>query len=366
MSICAFFVDVDNQLFYYVLNMKAAKIILIIIASSLMYACKNEPKSLASLFENRKEYNLRTLNFPNDSLGRPDFIYSFKNFIIISEPMNEYLLAIYDIDNQSIKRILRKGQGPNELLDIQQLDGWGNNAFFVKSTFEEKGFIFHQENSFSSHLRMSVPENTITMYYDYTDSLIISSKRGEKRHSMYNLETSQQIDFGIPLEFMNLPQGTISSIFQGFCTGSSMRKRFAWFSTYGDVFEIYGYKDLDNIKNIKQYVGLMPIITMAEGNVPVFSLESKIGFPSLTSNDDYIFVLYSENTLVDALTLRDEVFFSNKILKLDWDGNFVKLLELDYPIRSITYNKDKGILFCLGFDNEHNYKLYYLKLSDMD
>jgi len=319
---------------------------------------------MVEYFKNKKICSLRDAAYPNDSLAKPNMIYSFKDYIIIVEPKLDDMLSVFNTQTQKYNRFLSRGKGPNELLDVQQIDSYaGTDIFFIKSTFGKDIFVYSLEDEmFLSHSKVPIRENTVSLFHD--DSLIISTQYGIRRYSVYMPDTSEYREFGTDLELNGFSQDIVSYILQGLCAGNSKHKKFVWFSIYGDAFEIYDYKDLDNIKNIKQYTGIMPIVKN-EGSNPVFSVKSKLGVPSLTSNDNYIFALYNENTLEDAITLRDEVFLSNKILVIDWNGDFVMQLELDKPIRSISYNKEKKELVCLGHDENFNYKVFYLKESDI-
>jgi hypothetical protein len=328
-------------------------------------ACEKSAQKMSDYFNHKETGILTELNYPNDSIGKPDFIYSFDDYIILSDPQLDYLLSSYNVINHEFSRFLKKGRGPNESLDVQQINqSIGENSFFVKSTFGQDFFIYSLTNDvIDFQQKVAHSGNCISSFWD--KKLIISSQYGDKRYSVENIEDRQHTEFGNEIAFNNYPQNIISHILQGLCTGTTELKRFAWFSIYGEAYEIYDYSNLSGIVPIKQFLGVLPHVDMQQGN-PVLSFETKIGIPSVTANDEYIFALYNEHILKDAITLRDDLFLCNKILIFDWNGNPVKLLQFDKLLRSISYNKQYNILYGVGYDDDSNCKIYSINISSLN
>jgi hypothetical protein len=319
-------------------------------------ACQSAPTSqlLSDRFQHQETVQLIEVNYPADSLGKPDFIYSFGDWIVLSEPHYDDLLSVYNMRTGAFQRFLKKGRGANELLDVQHIGASFEDAcFFVKSTFGAEIYIYTLSNdSAVLQQKIKTPEDLVSMFWD--DTSIVSSQYGQQRYSVCDTEFGTCREFGDSITFRDFPQRTISHILQGLCTGSAALHRMAWFSIYGDAFEIYDYKQFSRIT---QYVGILPIVDVQQ-NQPNFSLDSKLGVPSVTSNDEYIFVLYNEKTLREALTLRDDVFLSQKLLIFDWKGNPVKLLKMNQSLRSISYNKQQHLLYGIGYDDASIGKIY--------
>jgi len=294
--------------------------------------------------------------YPFDSIGQPDFILSVGDFIVLSEPKFKSLISVFNLKTNRMYKTLPKGIGPDEMPDIMQMGMLNNDEFFVRSTHSKEFFIYSSVDSFSSvHKKHIVPPNSGTSYW--SENLILSTNTGEKRYSAYDMTKNIQSEFGEDLPFNDFSQTTVSQLLFGMSIGSDELKRYAWFSMYGEAFEIYNYSNPLEIKLVKQTVGILPIIVSES---MAFSLDSKLGFPSITTNDSYIFALYSENTLKDAIEKRDEIFYCNVILIYDWDGNPVKKLLLDKPVRSISFNKKHNMIYCVGLDNDFNIGLFYI------
>ncbi|MDR2909960.1 MAG: TolB-like 6-bladed beta-propeller domain-containing protein [Bacteroidales bacterium] len=337
------------------------KILLSIVVSIfiVLVSCKNDKVLLSSLFPDNEIYHLKELNYPEDSILKPDFIYSFGDFILLSEPKSDYLLSSYNIKTKELNRFITKGNGPEELLDVQQIGSFKNdNTFFAKSTFTENMFVFESvDNKIHKLSATPIPDNIVSLCTD--GDLLIYSKYGDYRYSVYNNSNKSKIEFGDSIVYNNFSQNMISRTLQGLCTNSTEKKTIAWFSIYGDAYEIYDYSDLSDIKNTKQVLSWLPSVT-AQREIPVMNTDTKLGVPSVTSSDKYIYALYSENTLMDAATLQDDVFFCKKILVFDWEGNPVKILQIDKELRSISFNKQQKIIYGIGKDENANLRIYYL------
>jgi hypothetical protein len=92
---------------------------------------------------------LKTMtDYPADSIGHAQFIFSREDYIILSDPQLDYLQSSYNIATKSFTRFAPKGRGTNELLDVQQLGSYDNDSlFFVKSIFAKDIFIYSFRNA---------------------------------------------------------------------------------------------------------------------------------------------------------------------------------------------------------------------------
>ena len=86
--------------------------------------------------------------------------------------------------------------------------------------------------------------------------------------------------------------------------------------------------------------------------------QTKLSVSSVTSDDNYIYALYNERNLEQAAQNRAQVFFSKKVLLFDWNGTPRFIVELDRPIKSITYDKKRNMVLCLGLNNDLEYAVF--------
>lgn len=322
-------------------------------------ACKEDRTKMVSLFEHSENILLTEVKwYPQDSLQSPDWLGVFGENILVAENQLEYLLSSYNKKNNSFSRLIKKGQGPQELIDIQTMgQAYDNQAFYVHDAVSKSiCFLSIEENKYIIDKSTDIPTDVCSMSYD--DSLMFYVNAGQGKHySVENMKTKAVVEFGHEVKIDNLDLNEVNGILQGLCILSSNQKRIAWFSMYGDVFEIYDYSNLENISLVNSQISFLPIIRNG-----IIGKETKLGITSLTTDSQYIYALYNENTLGDFYTLKNSLFYSSKILVFDWSGNPYKVLNVDKKIRSISYCENEGIL-CLGTNSELDPILYQFSLN---
>ncbi|MGB3149812.1 MAG: BF3164 family lipoprotein [Maribacter sp.] len=86
--------------------------------------------------------------------------------------------------------------------------------------------------------------------------------------------------------------------------------------------------------------------------------DNKKGFLDATSNDEYIYALYSGKSIEMS---GEEAYYGQIVLQLDWDGKLVKRLKLDQPTKVICINRDGSKLYAIvennQFDSLYEYNL---------
>lgn len=319
-------------------------------------SCKSPISYLTDTFNDIQNIKLEPLlEYPNDSIGSPSHIHVTKDYIILVEPKLEQLLSAYHKHTHTFSRFLSKGRGPNEMIDIQQINPWiqTDNAFCVLHTFGNTSFVLSpQDSTYQITQKIYLPENSSTFACD--SNLFIGVLYGKKNHFYLKNSDSTFVHFGNFPQINNLSPAIISELMDGYCINSPKNKKFAWFSIYGDAFEIYDYSDVSNPILITQNISTLPIFSVKkirDEEHAVFSQETKIGVVSITSNNKYIFALYNKNTLKDIAKLKDDIFFSNQILVYNWDGSPIKILNLNENVKAISFDETNNSLLCIACDD---------------
>jgi hypothetical protein len=98
-----------------------------------------------------------------------------------------------------------------------------------------------------------------------------------------------------------------------------------------------------------------------QGMSAAFKKNNKFGYISTTSNDKYVYVLYSGKTLKDN---EFDTFNSTDIIVFDWDGNPVSYFKLLKKVSSIAVNREGTILY--GFANEAEPKILSFTINNSD
>ena len=74
--------------------------------------------------------------------------------------------------------------------------------------------------------------------------------------------------------------------------------------------EIYNYSNPNNIYLVKSSVVNLPVYSKSsERNSGVLALNTKLSVSSVTSDGKYIYALYNENKIEDAVKKGDDIFF---------------------------------------------------------
>ena len=74
-------------------------------------------------------------------------------------------------------------------------------------------------------------------------------------------------------------------------------------------------------------------------------------------------MLYSGKTfnMFSGFSDLEKLKASNTILVLDWNGTPIRKIELDRDILYLAFDKDTERLYCLGINEEGEYRIYYLE-----
>jgi len=334
---------------------------LLLLSMMACHKAQKEPSILDSFTNYYSCSPKELIEYPIDSLGKPEYIYSWKNYIIIADHIDDYLLSAYDLQSNQFYRFLNKGVGPEELIDIQQIGDVDGNEFFIKSTFGNKLHLYNTNESqyISPTVIKDVSPEFVSLTVD--NNMIIGSYRGDSRFVISELN-NKEYKKGFGEDIASFSQEMASNILMGLSVGSSGSKRIAWFSFYGEVAEFYDYSDTTNIHCLKKYMGVMPLVNEQY----VFNKDSKLGVTSLAKSDNYIFALYNGKTLEEVTISKDLGLLSNRRLVYNWEGDPIGILNLDKKVRSISYNIESDILYAVGFDeNSYEYNICYIDNINM-
>ena len=227
-------------------------------------------------------------------------------------------------------------------------------------------FLFSIKDSLNTMKKDSLPPSYSICSLAYDDNLAFYMVVGDSTRFAIR-QNDILASFGeMPKVDGILPQ-VLSQSLQGPSLISFENKKLVWFSVYGDVMEIYNYSDPANISLVKSSVVKLPVYSKsAERNSGVLALNTKLSVSSVTSDEKYIYALYNENLLKDAAKKGDDIFCCKKILVFDWEGNPVKILNVDKQLRSITYRKEDRKLYCLGLNENLDPTIYYFSINDFD
>lgn len=328
----------------------------ILLLAIMASACKSNPESFLELFPKTVSTEVMPCDgFPADTLGMPEAILANGDYWVFLEPNSSHFLSFYDCRNRTFFYGLNKGQGADEATSVQTIGiAKDKKEVYASDLMSQSVFILSLNDSVESIRKDAPGMEARFCEVAYDEDLAFFLLVGNPNRFLLK-HGNKKVAFGKSIAIPGIAPEIASHTLQGPCVLSHTKKRIAWFSVYGDVMEIYDYHDLEHVSLVRSHACRLPLFSGQEG---VVDLQTKLGVSSVTSDGDYIYALYNERNLEQAARDRGQAFFSNKILLFDWDGNPLQVLELDRPVKSITYDKERGIIVCLGLNDDLEYFVY--------
>ncbi len=309
------------------------------------------------------------LGVSKDSIGNPDYILSIDDYIIIGDNNKDNLLVAYHTVENKFNPILIKGKGANESLIVTNLNQMSNNLFYTYDDFLKKQFIFRVTDSGCCLSRIDDAEDLIS-FSDW-DNIRVSSPKSliDQKYQLTNLSNSASVEFG-NFDNYDVPKVLNSALADGQITINGNLNRFAWFSTYGTSFDIGLYNNEQNPEVICSKSFDLPeykVSTSQSGKLPIFSLDSKLGFTSVTSSYKYIYATYKGVALSEFVKNRNQDFYlTHTLCVFDWDGNFIANFSCEKPIKYVDYNQNREKLLLLSLDSDDNWGIYSINESEIE
>lgn len=273
--------------------------------------------------------------------------------LILLDIRDSSLITIIDLDSFHVKKQIGiRGEGPGELVSPYMLNIEEGKSIGVVDMGKKEYFMFNLDSSlnFKNYLPSSIYNfKSLSLHNLLTlDSGSFISTGGFPNGRFGFKKTNSEIKF--LLEFPNdgkhqNGKNEIRALaYQGnFCV-SRILKRFAYFTFFGGLFEIYTYKN-DSILKINQDISHLPEyteVTQGEIQAPKYERSSKIGYLDVTSNNDFIAALYSGKTVKESLA---KGFSANEIIIFDWNGNKTIKFKIDQNISNIIIDEKSRYLY---------------------
>ena len=341
-------------LHFKILKMKRITIILAI--SLLFCSCgsNNSEDGLPKLFTTKQNVNtVSCQSIHGDNLLKINSLaIDNVNFYLYDKSADTMVLTVNKKDGHK-SRFLVKGQGPNDAVTVETMCPNGGNVYFFNLNLS-KVLRYNATTGEvcpdSAASAFALDNVTGTSWAFVGDTVFIPILNNENRFVVKTPE--QETYFGKIDSTSEHTSEEYGWILQPKICVNPVQEKMFWGSTAGDAYGIYDYSDLNNIKQVCLQLYELP--ATSTNNRRAFLPETKFGLLSGTSNQDYIYVLYSGKQLKSVLkgtTDLESMELASNILVMDWEGNPVKHLLIDHELRDIYYDK---------YDN----KLYGIELKD--
>lgn len=329
----------------------------------LLDSCRDyESQTFDRMFEYNKDALLSDVYwFPHDSLYFPNWIQIIDDDnILFSNANSSYLLSNYNRKMRVFDHFLKIGYGKKRVSNVYTM-GEVNTSDLMISLCDTVSKSLSVVNIGDSRCimdeEMELPDNICSIAYDSTYLFFVNFD-SENHYTIKNIETGETKWFGHEVASRRLYFEGNTNVVKGPCIASSVNKRVAWFSIFDDIFEIYDYREIENI-----YLVRSNITSTRELSDEAVGERTKIGVFSLATDDKYIYALYNREECNNFLRLKNGTLYSSEILMFDWSGIPYKKVKLNRKIKSIAYSKADQALFCIGLDDKGVSTLYQLDLK---
>ena len=352
--------------------MSVSKLIPIFLIAVLWSGCSADRSDDAYLSSLPKSAGILepadSLDLEQFNLVMPSDLFKYDRWMVFDQTQAKYNLAIINLDTHSKMEALRVGRGPGEMLQgsLRYLDGSklilcevnALTAVSLDLASLREGYIPQVDTigNFKSIKSASYRFHKVNGGY-------VSTNRNGLWYSLWDVDGF----IGNGIDQPRVPgfgAAAFTSTVKSFY-GSSLltvhpdgdRVCFALVGMAALSFSVIENREL---KEIKRYEYNAPTV-VSEGGLPSISREESLScFQGITSNRDYVYLLYSGRKKLEA---GNDVpsYESNHLLVYDWDGNFVARYELSRLSSDIFLEGNE--LYCLT--KYPSDKLYVYRLPEI-
>ncbi len=300
-------------------------------------------------------------------LGKASSLTILGHYLIVEDNHTETAYTVFDLNIDTIFPIYtgHKGAGPDEMINPKPIVPSGDN-FYVYDVSHFKLFLFHadsiKQENYKPKINISIEDKLFISDVKKISSKafvsvgIFSGKRFVFTDSQgktinetgnYPIESVEQIPYHV--KGMACLSRLATNVEKGLMASAMF---------YGDNIQFYEVSDNYEIKLRNQHCTFLPEFTTNDyGGTPNFSptQNTRWGYLSLTSNNDYVYALYSGKYQRDGV----DFYQANVVHVFDWYGKLISEILLDKEAQSIATNQE--YLFAL-YEGENGYDIAKYKL----
>lgn len=337
----------------------------------LVMSCNNRNESILNIFE-KDQYVPVSSDFKieEDSLGHPYLLSVVDSFLITHDPFELKHFTIFNNNTgKYIKRFGDIGMGPSEILFGSI--GFADSPYFICYDEQKRSIYQYNVDSLINHpmiyapnilSRLNIPQLLINRICLVDDSTYITLGLFEERY-LYTLinRTNEVLNYYSDIynseNNITTAQKFISN--QGILRKHPSRKKYtsALFNSANiDFLEV----EENRIKMINSLHYQHPTFKVSNDNAVDLNDDCLIGFIDITTTDNYVYALYSDNTIVSKNREQNKAV-SNIILVFDWDGKPISKYILEKEVSYIAADIEKNSIFGIGMNDHLGYSIFEFK-----
>lgn len=330
---------------------------------------KTDLKDPVVEFQFKENLSSKRLN-SSDSLFRAGSLLLFDSILIAKDDELDYLFKVIDVrQDLFIKQFGKIGEGPcelnpnsitsksganGELIGIFEMQTREFQEFSLENILESEGdppcIPFQGKFDFESRLIYKLEGNKFigTPSGDKLYALHLGNKVGQAIGKFPFYDQFEEVDpKNLDMAFQNQ---LILHPTKPLALGTSV------FSFNMDILELENEDQLTIKKSLHFWPPEFEASTEPDKFYANLKKENRFGNVSTSVSENFIYVLYSDQPWEYQFPLK-----SNQVLVYDWDGNSVKILELDQEVSMIAVNEVDEYL--IGYMDDGKANLYRFELD---
>jgi hypothetical protein len=288
-----------------------------------------------------------------DYLGRPSTIMPIgEHLLVLDEIGDSALHVISAADGRRVRSQGRRGAGPGEYKGATGISpdprdresAWVYDFALTRLTRVRPGRL--DENRTDPEIITLTNDVMPVQPIWLGDSLLASlnfSPRGRLTFFGRDGELLRGAG-GVPADERGTPPGVLQQAWVGQLASRPAGDRLVLVTLYADQIEIYRRDGLLQ-KKVRGPFHFDPRFTVddIQGFKTMASDESmRIGYPGVATTNERIYALFSGRT---REAFGAEVTFGRYLHVYDWDGNLLRVLELDKAVTAIALSPDRRLLY---------------------
>lgn len=339
------------------------KYLSILICLFSIFSCNEKIENITDYFKTKEDLNHTVIKLENDSYYSKVWkFYCFDNKLVAYDVDHAYLFSITDLNKKvMLTKFGKIGQGPDEVLGtVTSTSMVGKN---VISFFEPNKSVLYTVNfeDVASTVQTEVLSvkgtDIILTLTPLSSDLFIATGIFEQGRYLLLDKKGRVISYNF--EYPTLPNDEAfthaqkAMVFQGALASRPDGERFFSVCEDNEVFEIIEVTSTNELNKIFEFHGEMGDFK-AEGDgvnsvSAAVSRFSKKKFIDSYCTQDNIYLLYSNRVIGSKI---NNAYFSDIVLIFNWDGNPIKMLNLDVDVSSIAVDEVDRYLYAYSDDIE--------------
>jgi hypothetical protein len=287
----------------------------------------------------------------------------FGDILIIGMAVaNPYYFKAYDVEKEeAITNFGLQGIGPKEIPDFTRMSVSSKEQKVLGITvpnYDGKYYEVYldsliEDPSYFPSSTLNFEQGAREAFQKISDKRFVAlSISDEKRLALLDANgriLGSHFDYPFQEDFSSFPKSLLGMVHQGCIVYNDETQRVGVFTYNSTCWDIYDFSTPDQPNVVSQYHITSPkavndsrqISENAYSYSVAFRESNEMGFLDVKSNNRRIFALYSGRSFSEA---GDDFLRGKFVIILDWDGNVLDKVELDFETSCIAVDR-KGILY---------------------